>query len=337
MVDWAGLRHAYGSAEDVPGNVAALGSADEDERREAFGELYTSIIHQGNRYSASAAAVPLLLDLVAEPSTPERDLPLYLLGLIAVGPDAAWLPGGVRPGDLGDDEARAYEAVGAGLAVLRPLLADEELADSAAYILGWYPGDPESLRALATRDSPAAVVAIGLLGRPEGVPIAERAMTDDRPGMRWAGAVALARLRGAEAGAAVRDELLGWAASAREADHFVPYLEGDLAGYALLSLPLIGEDALEPALARLRQSTDVAALTAVEVALRAAFPAGPIAAGTPFTALTARQQRLVGVLAGHEPDLGNVSLAISDYGLPHGPERLTAYAHPAEPATHDGR
>jgi hypothetical protein len=326
MVDWSALRHAYGSAEDVPVHLAALRSPDEQERHEAFGELWSSIVHQGNRYSASAAAVPFLLELVADPSTPDRWLPLHLLGVIAVGSDEAWLPGGVRLPSLDPDETRAYEAVRAGLPVLRDLVADEP---SAAYLIGWYPGEPASLEVLADRDDPTSVVAIGLLGLPAGAAVAARASADDRPLMRWAGAIASARLHGPGARA---DELLSWVSSV-EIDHTVPYLDGDLGGYALLSLPLIGVDALDPALSRLAHVSAEPALTTVGVALRAAFPDGPVARGTPFAALTDRQQRLVRALVRHrnawlydDHEFANISLLISDHGLPHGHDRLAAYA-----------
>ncbi|GIE77429.1 hypothetical protein Aph02nite_33790 [Actinoplanes philippinensis] len=334
MIDWAALRHAYGPAVDVPGNLAALRSPDGQRRLEAFGELYASITHQGNRYSASAAAVPALLELVADPAAPDRDLVLYLLGRIAVGDDAAWLPGGVRRADLDADEGKAYDAVGAGLPLLDTLTADPELADSAAYLLGWYPGRPESVPVLAALHTPTAVVALGLVGRPEGVPIAERALTGERPLMRWAAAVALARLRGEDPSG----ELLRWAAGGRDragvdgADT-VAYLGGDLGGLALLSLESIGGDVLDPALDRLQHVSAEPALTTIGVLLRQAFPRGPVAAGTPFGRLTARQQRVVRALAGtpsawryDDAEFVNVSLLVSDYGLPHGRERLAAYA-----------
>ncbi|MEU9845065.1 HEAT repeat domain-containing protein [Actinomadura sp. NPDC048032] len=94
-IDWAGLDHAYGSAEDVPDLLRALSSSDEDEREAALGELFTTVFHQGSRYGASAAAVPFLLGLASHPGTPERTWPLYLAAALAVGYDEAHLPSGV--------------------------------------------------------------------------------------------------------------------------------------------------------------------------------------------------------------------------------------------------
>ncbi|GIE34500.1 hypothetical protein Ait01nite_075450 [Actinoplanes italicus] len=329
MTDWAALRHAYGSAEDVPGHLAALRSPDEDERRESFGELYASITHQGNRYSASAAAVPSLLELAADSAVPDRDLLLYLLGRIAVGTDAAWLPGGVRRDALDADEAAAYDAVAQGLPLFDTLTTDPELADHAAYLLGWYPGRLESVPVLAALDSPTAIVALGLLGLPEGVPAAERALSDDHPLNRWAGAVALARLGGEGATA----ELLRWASSGHRDEPKVAYLEGDVAGLALLTLESVADDVLEPALTRLGHVSAEPALTTIGVLLRQAFPHGPIARGTAFGDLTARQRRVVRALVDTPAawlfdgaEFVNVNLLISDHGLPHGHDRLTAYA-----------
>src|SRR5262245_26322947 len=47
-IHWAGLEHAYGSAEDVPGLLRALRSASPEERERAAYELYGNIFHQGS-------------------------------------------------------------------------------------------------------------------------------------------------------------------------------------------------------------------------------------------------------------------------------------------------
>ena len=52
-VDWAGLTHAYGPADDLPGLLRGLAQGDDD----ALYELYGNIWHQGTVYPATAYAV----------------------------------------------------------------------------------------------------------------------------------------------------------------------------------------------------------------------------------------------------------------------------------------
>ncbi|MEU5591621.1 HEAT repeat domain-containing protein [Streptomyces sp. NPDC020298] len=71
-VDWASLRHAYGSAEDVPGLLRGLASADRDEREGALDGMYGSVHHQGNVYDSTLACVPFLFALAARAEVPDR-------------------------------------------------------------------------------------------------------------------------------------------------------------------------------------------------------------------------------------------------------------------------
>ncbi|MEV4571347.1 hypothetical protein AB0K12_47020 [Nonomuraea sp. NPDC049419] len=92
-VDWTKLHHAYGTAEDVPGQVRALRSADGDERGRALHELYGNVYHQGTRWQASGHVVPFLAGLVDDPATPDRVAVLGLLRAVALGDcDDTWLP-----------------------------------------------------------------------------------------------------------------------------------------------------------------------------------------------------------------------------------------------------
>lgn len=62
MTDWAGLRHAYGPATDVPDMLADLeSSADTD----VLDEIWGCLCHQETAYSASFAALPELLRIAA--------------------------------------------------------------------------------------------------------------------------------------------------------------------------------------------------------------------------------------------------------------------------------
>ncbi|WP_053670616.1 hypothetical protein [Streptomyces sp. NRRL B-1140] len=57
MTDWSRLRHAYGTAEDVPG---LLDGASADPQSSDWDELWSRLCHQGTVYSASYAALPAL-------------------------------------------------------------------------------------------------------------------------------------------------------------------------------------------------------------------------------------------------------------------------------------
>ncbi|MFI5957910.1 hypothetical protein [Cryptosporangium sp. NPDC051539] len=439
-VDWSRLTHAYGSAEDVPRHVAALRSDDADVRDEALGALFSSVVHQGTRYPASAYAVPLLLDLMGDPTVPDRAFIGQLLAMIAIGGDEAWLPetlpvdelrlqsiGGedamarvLRSGWDGlsiDDQAkvdalaeeRAYDAVAAGLPLLRRLATrpaavavaagkaeaaaaalgadasaaaasaaavaegatgstgitaaalppagstpmgalpdDDGVALVAAYTIGWFPdADPDAslvtLDALAAvgdeAETAVAVVAAGLLGASGSESMALRALTEARPVVRWAGAIALAKLRGPAAGPDVAAELLHWAGGGSAPDVRMPYLNGDLAGYAALALrqlgPAVDADAFNAFLARLPQVQASPALTVAGEALRLACPHGPVFANTPFTALEGRQQRLAQVLAASprtwlydELPFGNFAMLLGEYGFPDSHDAMRQYVSP---------
>ncbi|MER5999819.1 hypothetical protein ABT120_14680 [Nonomuraea angiospora] len=94
-VSWGKLKHAYGRATDVPGQIRALASADEGERQKAMSALYGNIFHQGTRFPATPHAVPFLARLAADPATPDRELILHLLASLALGYEEGHLPEGV--------------------------------------------------------------------------------------------------------------------------------------------------------------------------------------------------------------------------------------------------
>ncbi|MFB7372592.1 HEAT repeat domain-containing protein [Streptomyces sp. NPDC056222] len=83
-IGWAGLRHAYGSAEDVPGMLRDLYLPEKAAR--ASDDLLTHVHHQGGCVVTSAApAVPYVLRAAAEPGIEPavRQELVELLGAIA--------------------------------------------------------------------------------------------------------------------------------------------------------------------------------------------------------------------------------------------------------------
>ncbi|MGJ5749741.1 hypothetical protein FB563_6016 [Streptomyces puniciscabiei] len=113
-VDWASLRHAHGSAQDVPGWLRALASADAAERATALDGMYGALHPQGCVYDSTLACVPFLLSLVAREEVPDRGGIVELL--VGIGAEST------------DGDARAREAVCAGAEVFVRLVGDPDPA-----------------------------------------------------------------------------------------------------------------------------------------------------------------------------------------------------------------
>ncbi|MDV5143170.1 HEAT repeat domain-containing protein [Streptomyces sp. SBC-4] len=71
-IDWASLGHAYGPADDVPGWLRGMVSPDPEIRKDAFGNFYGKVLHQGSVYSSTVASVPFLFAMADDPATPDR-------------------------------------------------------------------------------------------------------------------------------------------------------------------------------------------------------------------------------------------------------------------------
>lgn len=346
QVDWARLTHAYGTATDVPEQIRALLSPTSDDRVDALQELYGNIFHQGTVYEATAHAVPFLLEVLTAPGFDDQPQLLGLLTSIVVAYDELWLPAGLpiaehrRAAD--DERLAAYDAVRAGVPLYRELLTSEPPVQCmAAYALAWFPEEaPESLRALAsvTEGDPEGVVAatasitMGLLGSRPTV-----TLDDPRPLARWGAAIALANVDGPGASQDVVDELLAVAGGSLGTSDRVPFLEGDLAGYAARALRQVGEAhadrTFDVLVARTPSVSGSEAFQVVKEALRMAFPAGTLPPSTPYYALDRRQRRIVDALA-QSPGtwlidgvrFANFSSLVRSYGLPFSRDALLAYA-----------
>ncbi|MFI9757184.1 HEAT repeat domain-containing protein [Streptomyces sp. NPDC051963] len=117
-VDWAALRHAYGSAEDVPGMLRGLASADRAERDTALDGMYGAVHHQGDVYDSTLACVPFLFALVGREEVPDRAGIVELLVSIGGGDDGAETLSGAY--------AMARTAVRAGAQVFVRLAGDPD-------------------------------------------------------------------------------------------------------------------------------------------------------------------------------------------------------------------
>lgn len=86
-IDWSTLEDAYGPAVEVPHQVGALVSADVDEARRGLDSLGAGIFHQGSYYSATAPAVPFVVDAVANAAPAVKaEIALFLADMAGVHP-----------------------------------------------------------------------------------------------------------------------------------------------------------------------------------------------------------------------------------------------------------
>ncbi|MFF7209788.1 hypothetical protein ACFZAU_04515 [Streptomyces sp. NPDC008238] len=113
-IAWPELHHAFGPAEDVPGLLRALTSADQETADEAAEELWDSLVHQGTVYRATVPAVPFLVRLAV--AGVRRAELLCMVGAVAESADE-YDP--ERPG-------AAHAAVVEQLPLLLPLLSDDD-------------------------------------------------------------------------------------------------------------------------------------------------------------------------------------------------------------------
>ncbi|MEU3932390.1 HEAT repeat domain-containing protein [Streptomyces sp. NPDC029044] len=114
-VDWASLRHAYGSAEDVPGLLRGLASADPAERQSALDGMYGAVHHRGEVYDSTLACLPFLLALAVHEEVRDRAGVVELLVSI-----------GGEDGARGDLAARARVALRARAGVFVRLAGDAD-------------------------------------------------------------------------------------------------------------------------------------------------------------------------------------------------------------------
>jgi len=357
-VDWGSLTHAYGSAADVPELLRALASDDSEVRRRTRWELYGNIFHQGTRYEATRYAVPFVVELLESPGTPDRPELIELLTALAIGYDSNWLPLGIdmreyrsaREHATGDDaivldwELDAYDAVRECVPTFRELLAgpDADLARRAAHALAWFPEEAAgSVAALERRlaeglPPPGAatiVVALGLLDADPA--LVGPGLDDDADEVRTGAAIALARLRPNDLPPEAVDVLASAVAEAAQ-DELVPFMDGDLGGYAALSLTLLppetAERALDGLLEGLAHVAFPRAATVGEAVFRIAFPARTTP--TAFESLTPVQQRVVHAVAEARtawmPDKdtydANFASVVGSYGFPRDPDEFRAFA-----------
>jgi hypothetical protein len=84
-IDWSKLKDAYGPANKVPALLRAFVCGHRDHSRWATEDLFQTIWHQGNVYSATAAVIPFLYNLLEGDGPYEKTDVAHLLATIADG------------------------------------------------------------------------------------------------------------------------------------------------------------------------------------------------------------------------------------------------------------
>ena len=84
-IDWSKLKDAYGPANKVPALLRAFVSGHRDHSKWAAEDLFQTVWHQGTVYSATAAVVPFLYNLLEGKGRYDREVVAHLLATIADG------------------------------------------------------------------------------------------------------------------------------------------------------------------------------------------------------------------------------------------------------------
>lgn len=324
-VDWAGLGQG-----DVPDLLWAIRAADPVTSEETLVGLFAALAHQGTRYAATAPAVPFVAELAMARSIPDRHWLVEALTYAAIGYDTYSLPAGIVEGSFeelarttnttGDEERYgrwaldAYQAVEAAVPALAALLEEDDtwLRRATAHLVAWFPRwAPRSLpllrERLAAEPDPdtrsTMLIALGLLagawGETEDSQLLGGQLEDDDAVVRWAAAVALARLFPQAPPEAAVQELLGWPAGQAKAGRDPQILFPEPEAYTLLVLrdqPVLRVRAVGAVLDRLPRLSGEAAYATVSNLMALAFDDDQSVQGTAFAALSPLHQRLLRTL-----------------------------------------
>jgi tetratricopeptide (TPR) repeat protein len=336
-VDWRTLRHAYGPAADVPGQLRALLSPDAHIRGRALRHLYSNIWHQGSVYEATALAVPFLIKLLAYPWTPDRTGILYLLAAIAESSESA------AGGAAGDPSAKAtHDAVSDGLPLYLDLLDpahSQELRAAAIVTLAALPErSTESVSRLQTafameRDARTRLWLLWTLGQVmdeserANAYFADNVSRTADPNLAFLAAAALATRTGEATSPQAVEALIAAVGAAGGAESNGEILDlddemGPLASeqwpgmieLAVERLAKLGEGRAEPALVRALHLTRLgdAARAVAEALLDLVFNDGQIRRkGTAISRLPDGRRKVAYWEAARQPERGASSLTAS--------------------------
>ncbi len=340
QVPWAKLRHAYGSARDVPDLLRKLPDPDPEVRRQVMHELYGNLFHQGTRYPATPYAIPFLIELCGDPGVPGRGELLEYWGHLIAGDfsvrerpmwgDGTHVYWGREPmqARARDPYVKALHAIYreslAGYELLQRLLSDPEtpVRAGAAWVLACLPtrsvdSIPLLEGCLAKETSEVTRTALAFaLGELEGEgPLRRLAETDTAAMVRCMATCQLARFAPGED---LLEPLVRLITDPIEGYEEVPGAGGPSTGDAAFSIrylpPEVRPAAIPALLAQLNRARKIETMPYVIGLLSAAFSPQE----EPVTQLNPLQREVLTRMARVRSlwGIGNNSEELTAYGLP---------------------
>lgn len=218
-VSWSELEDAGGAAHTVPQIVIGLLAQDEGDDEEisdsVYGDLYWHLCHQGTIYSATAAALPFIIEIAAYENTPHR---AALLSFVSNCCSASRSTLEQARDEEWEVFLAAYEALVDNVdSLLKVLEQDDPVARCAATraVSGAHDraADVEkALLAMYERDDDprvksSALFALGRLATDSALSLLEQRLSDDTQAGACA-AMALVMASGAEVSEAVTERLI---------------------------------------------------------------------------------------------------------------------------------
>lgn len=283
-IDWKNLKHAYGSAIDIPNDIRNLASQDQKIRERAIYNLYGNIFHQGSRYEATPYVIPFIYELLRNESTEDKHELFFLLISLALGYEEEYLPEGINPEkfryELIQSESNltaeqkeindkygysatalinCYDFAKDGFVTLLGCLDsdDERISQAALYAISWFPEEADiSIPKLTEKLSQTegeieianAILAIGLLTKQSqdnfDLSVIHCYLKSDSELLRMCSAIALAKN---PMDKTIVDVLIEGITSCEHLNYSerVLFNEGAIVGYASLTLSTYGKNEKE--------------------------------------------------------------------------------------------
>lgn len=355
-VDWAAVQHAFGPATDIPDALRTLADDDPGRRQRAYQHLWQTLLDEGMRNHATAAAAPFIAELVGDPRVPDRPRLISLLTCSVAGPFSVASPPILDDGapDVHPILRDIYRAAEAAVPQCLEFVhaGDDRLCVAAVYFLAamWRSADVivPVLQARLARSSSGTVRAIVAfaLGRLRPADSELFALHRDDPDavVRVLAAVGLLRSGEASATESALDTILAAIDGSHDMSGLdaLPCVEMGVAdlGRVLCTVPpALGLRAVPALCAALRRTDGFAVLGLVEPLLRFTFgdppqdvddEAAPVRAPD---ALTPEQRQALTAMLETAAlwHLGDRYVLLRAYHLPTGRRSMAALLGAPEP------